>query len=131
MGIRENIKRAREQMALSQAGLAKLIGSTEEHIRELEADADDMRVSELCRIAEATHVSPAWLLSGDDDTAQNRGYDAVLRIYNRQDRATVTGILVMNGYDVGQHKAERTRTGKTVDYFIHAKLVESNAETSR
>ncbi len=131
MRVNENIKRAREKIAMSQAGLAKLIGATEERVVEIELEDQDLQVSELYRIADAVGVSPAWLLAGKEEASLDREYDAVLRIYNKQDRVTVSGILVMNGYDVGQHKLERTKTGKVMDYFIHAKLRDANADTSR
>ena len=47
-----------------------------------------------------------------------------LRIYEQKDRLEVATILIKNGYDVGQHKRKRTETGKSVDYFLHAELME-------
>jgi len=57
-------------------------------------------------------------------------YEIELKIYSREDRKTVMGILADNGYDVGQHKRQKTATGKGVDYFVHASLVSSNANTA-
>ena len=61
----------------------------------------------------------------------NADYDFEMRIYNQEDRLTVIGILAKNGYDVGQHKRQRTSSGKAVDYYVHAKLMEGNADTSK
>lgn len=58
------------------------------------------------------------------------GQEIELKIHNQEDRLTVAQILIKNGYDVGQHKKRRTQTGKTLDYFLHVKLVEENADTS-
>lgn len=54
-----------------------------------------------------------------------------MRIYNLEDRKSVMTILGVNGYDVGQHKRNRTPTGKTVDYFVHATARKENADTSK
>ena len=57
-------------------------------------------------------------------------YDIELKIYSRDDRKTVMAILADNGYEVGQHKRQRTTTGKGVDYYIHARLLSGNANTA-
>jgi hypothetical protein len=57
-------------------------------------------------------------------------YDIELKIFSREDRKTVMAILADNGYDVGQHKKQRTATGKAVDYYVHATLPETNTNTS-
>lgn len=54
-----------------------------------------------------------------------------LKIYNQDERMTVAQILIKNGYDVGQHKKRRTETGKTLDYFLHVRMDEGNADTSK
>ncbi len=59
------------------------------------------------------------------------GQEIELKIHNQEDRLTVIGILAKNGYDVGQHKRQRTPTGKVLDYYVHAKLLEGNADTSK
>ena len=58
-------------------------------------------------------------------------YDFEIRVRSMEDRLAVIGILAKNGYDVGQHKKQRTPTGKVVDYYVHAKLVDGNADTSK
>ena len=57
-------------------------------------------------------------------------YEIELKIYSREDRKTVMGILADNGYDVGQHKRQKTATGKSVDYYVHATMVNTNANTA-
>jgi len=57
-------------------------------------------------------------------------YEIELKIYSREGRKTVMGILADNGYDVGQHKRQKTATGKGVDYYVHATMVASNANTA-
>lgn len=66
----------------------------------------------------------------NEQEQQEVKYDIELKIYSREDRKTVMAILADNGYDVGQHKRSRTKTGKAVDYFIHATLNADNANTS-
>lgn len=65
----------------------------------------------------------------DEERAEPK-YEIELKIYGREDRKTVMGILADNGYDVGQHKRNRTKTGKGVDYYVHAALNTDNANTS-
>lgn len=138
MRVNENIKKLREQLGLSQEGFAQLLNGdstqnntfTAQTIAEMENDYD-LPCSTIYRIAKAAGASVAWLVTGADGASYESRYDAVLRIYGKDDRLTVMGILAMNGYDVGQHKAARTKTGKQVDFFVHAKLKEDNADTSR
>lgn len=57
--------------------------------------------------------------------------EMLLRIYNRQDRQTVMGILVDAGYTVRQVKKARGEKGATVDYYQAVSEEEGNADTSR
>lgn len=57
-------------------------------------------------------------------------YQIELKIYSREDRKTVMAILADNGYDVGQHKKNRTKTGKSIDYYVHATFNSNNVNTS-
>lgn len=66
----------------------------------------------------------------DENMAAEPTYEIELKIYGREDRKTVMAILADNGYDVGQHKRNRTKTGKGMDYFVHATLNSNNANTS-
>lgn len=50
---------------------------------------------------------------------------AELCINNVEDRMTVAGILVKNGYNVGPGKRKRTPTGKSYDYLLKVYQEES------
>lgn len=47
-----------------------------------------------------------------------------------EDRLTVIKILAKNGYDVGQNKRLKGK-GNSLDYFVHAKDLATNADTSK
>lgn len=47
-----------------------------------------------------------------------------------EDRLTVIKILAKNGYDVGQNKRQKGK-GNSLDYFVHAKDLATNADTSK
>lgn len=57
--------------------------------------------------------------------------EMLIKIYNQQDRLDVAQILIKNGYTVSQTKRARVPGGKTVDYFLKAKLDEENANTTK
>lgn len=40
-------------------------------------------------------------------------------------------ILAKNGYEVGQNKRYPSPDSKTLSYYVHATLLEDNADTSR
>lgn len=65
-----------------------------------------------------------------DEQKAEPAYEIELKIYGREDRKTVMAILADNGNDVGQHKRNRTKTGKGIDYYVHATLNTDNANTS-
>lgn len=44
---------------------------------------------------------------------------AELVIDKQEDRRTVTGILVANGYTVGPGKRRKTPTGRAYEYFLN------------
>jgi len=43
---------------------------------------------------------------------------AEIKIFQKEDRKTVSGILVDNGYIVGPGKRQRTPNGKSVEYTL-------------
>lgn len=43
---------------------------------------------------------------------------AEIKIFSKEDRKTVAGILVDNGYTVGTGKRQKTPNGKSVDYTL-------------
>ena len=134
MGIGENIKRIRTGMGLSQKAFGEMIGKSESQIGSYENEKTDILSSTLYRIAEVAHVDFNNLMAGiipeEKDSKKEPDWDAELRIYNMEDRLTVIKILAKNGYDVGQHKRPKGK-GSSLDYFIHAKDLSTNADTSK
>lgn len=130
MQTNENIKKLRLRLGLSPEGFAQLLGVDIDQVTRLESN-NNLTIMDVYSVANATDVNPAWIAFGTNDDSYNGKYDACLRIYSKADRLVVMGILASNGYDVGQHKAAKTKTGKQFDFFVHAKLLESNADTSR
>lgn len=61
-------------------------------------------------------------------TEKRETYDFEFRVYKAEDRRIITGILAENGYDVGFHKKKRTRTGKSLDYYVHGRDTRSKAD---
>ena len=47
-----------------------------------------------------------------------------------EERLTVIKILAKNGDDVGQNKRPKGK-GRSLDYFVHAKDLATNADTSK
>lgn len=129
--IGANIKVLRKNKGLSQLELGKLIGKSESMIGAYENERCEMPVSVAYTIAEKTNTDIGWLMTGETKQEPEKEYDAMLRIYSMEDRLTVIQILAKNGYDVGQNKKPRTNTGKTLDYFVHAKDLSTNADTSK
>ncbi len=128
--IRENIKRIRGGMGLSQAQFGKLIGKSESQIGAYENGKTDILASTLYKIAEVAQVDFNNLMAGIVKEPESKKWDAELRIYNMDDRLEVIKILAKNGYDVGQNKRPKGK-GNSVDYFVHAKDIIANADTSR
>mgnify|MGYP004497308931 CR=1 FL=1 len=56
---------------------------------------------------------------------------ADIRIYSVEDRKTVTGILVMNGYCVSQIKKQREGTKNAVDYYLRVREDPDGLQTTR
>ena len=130
--IADNIKKTRLIAGISQKELARKIGRSETYIRDAENVRNDISVSELEKIAEVLKVPMMKLL--DESYGEEKSvFDDFLklRIYNLDDRLTVSGILIKNGYTVGQMKQKKTETGKVLDYFLTAKLDDENADTAR
>lgn len=128
----KNIKRIREEMGLSRVQFGKLIGKSEVQIGRYENGKTDVMVSTVYKIAEVAHVDFNNLMAGKvpEKEEPEPGWDAELRIYNMEDRLTVIKILAKNGYDVGQNKRPKGK-GNSLDYFVHAKDLSTNADTSK
>lgn len=131
----ENIKRIREGMGLSQRQFGELIGKSDSQIWSYENDRTDILASTLYKIAEVANVDFNNLMAGiipeeELEKKPDSEWDAELRIYNMEDRLTVIKILAKNGYDVGQNKRQKGK-GNSLDYFVHAKDLATNADTSK
>lgn len=53
---------------------------------------------------------------------------AEIKIFSKEDRKTVAGILVDNGYTVGTGKRQKTPNGKSVDYTLKLYVDDGSAE---
>ena len=129
--VGENIRKLRIEKGLTQKQFGEMVGKSESQIGAWETAKNDIPISGILAIANRFKVSPSEVIEGRKKVKPATGPDFSIRIYNMEDRLTVAGILVKNGYDVGQHKKKRTETGKTLDYYVHAKLLEDNADTSK
>jgi transcriptional regulator with XRE-family HTH domain len=129
--IGANIRKIREKRGLTQEALGKMIGKSSNQIGAYENGSSDIPVSVVYKIQEAMKADWLFLMTGKEQKEEPKPeWDAELRIYNMDDRLTVIGILAKNGYDVGQHKKPKGK-GNSLDYFVHAKNLVSNADTSK
>lgn len=128
--VGDNIRAVRQEMRLTQKQFGELIGKSESQVGAWENAKSDIPLSGLIAICQNARVSMAMLMEGRQGIDDHDRYDAELRIYNVDDRLEVIKILAKNGYEVGQHKKDRTPTGKTKDYYVHAKLAEGNLEST-
>jgi len=130
--VAQSIKKYRLSAGMSQRELAGKVGKSETYIRDAENARNDVSISVLEKIAGAVGVPLMKMLDETYGEEKSVFDDFVkLRIYNLDDRLTVTGILVKNGYTVGQMNQKRTETGKVLDYFLTARLDDENADTAR
>ena len=53
---------------------------------------------------------------------------AEIKIFSKEDRKTVAGILVDNGYTVGTGKRQKTPNGKSVGYTVKSYAGDSSGE---
>ena len=53
---------------------------------------------------------------------------AEIKIFSKEDRKTVAGILVDNGYTVGPGKRQKTPSSKSVDYTLKLYADDGSAE---
>lgn len=63
--VGQNIRAARRAVKMRQAELGDRIGLPQTRVSQLERGNINMRLSQLCAIAEALNVSPLALLEGD------------------------------------------------------------------
>ena len=110
--IGANIRSCRTEKDMTMEELGKAIGKSQS------------AASSLIKIAEALEVHPAKLF-GMQTADEQFEPDATLRIFNAEDRRTIAGILVMNGYTTRHIKVAREGK-KSSWYCIQAMLEESN-----
>lgn len=119
------IKAIREEKKISQRKLAEMIGREESIVGNYETGVADIPCSVLLSIARALEIGPEELFGVKPDK-----FNPVveLRIYTKEDRQIVSGILVMNGYTVRQIKVPREK-GKSNYLCIQARLEKNNLES--
>ena len=127
----ENIKRIREEMGLSQRQFGELIRKSDSQIWSYENDRTDILASTLYKIAAVANVDFNNLMAGiipeeEPEKEPDPEWDAELRIYNMEDRLTVIKILAKNCLTV-----PKKGKGNSLDYFVHAKDLATNADTSK
>lgn len=128
--VGENIRKLRMERGLSQKSVAERIGKSDSQIGAYEQGKVDMGLSTLFKIAECLECRPEELLTGQRRNNKPK-WDAELKIFNQQDRLTMIQILAKNGYEVGQNKRYPHEGSKTLSYYVHATLLEDNADTAR
>ena len=140
MAIKEvfgnNMREIRQREGLLKKEMAKKLGISESTYREWEKGKADIRISTLEKVSQTFRLPPFAIVDHlfqekPEKPEREKPYDFEMRIYSKEDRLAVIGILANNGYEVGQHKRQRTPTGKVLDYFVHAKLLDGNADTSK
>ena len=130
IAIGKNIKRIRESMGLSQEAFGLLIGKSSSQVSSYEKGSEVLS-STIYKIAEVAGVDFNTVMGDEPEKREPEPkWDAELRIYNMDARLEVIRILAKNGYDVGQNKRPKGK-GNAVDYFVHAKDLATNADTSK
>lgn len=123
--VGKHIKEIRERNKVSQKRLGEMIGKGESTIGNYETGATDIPCSVLLDLAKALQCGPEEFFGVVRDKFNPV---AELRIYTQEDRQTVSGILVKNGYTVRQIKVPREK-GKSNYLCLQAKLEESSLES--
>lgn len=118
------IRLCRTERGMTMEDLGKAIDKSPSTIADYEKGRVDIPVSSILKISEVLEVHPAQLF-GVQAAAEQFEPDATLRIYNSEDRRTVAGILVMNGYTVRHIKVAREGK-KSSWYCLQAMLEEDN-----
>ncbi|MDO4649966.1 MAG: helix-turn-helix transcriptional regulator [Eubacteriales bacterium] len=129
-GVGERIKGIRTEMKMTQKQFGELVGISGSQVGAYENGKTPMRLDIFFDIAKAVKIKPEELIRSSKESDEPE-WDAELRIYNMEDRKQVMTILAVNGYDVGQHKRAASPTGKTINYYVHAKDRQGNADTSK
>ena len=98
--IGANIRSCRTEKNMTMEDLGKAIGKSQSAVADYEKGRVDIPASSLIKIAETLEIHPAKLF-GMQTADEQFEPDATLRIFNAEDRRTIAGILVMNGYTTG------------------------------
>ncbi len=122
--IGANIRSCRTEKDMTMEELGKAIGKSQSAVADYEKGRVDIPVSSLIKIAETLEIHPAKLVGMQTADEQFKP-DATLRIFSAEDRRTIAGILVMNGYTTRHIKVAREGK-KSSWYCIQAMLEESN-----
>ena len=107
--IGANIRSCRTEKNMTMEDLGKAIGKSQSAVADY-------------KIAETLEIHPAKLF-GMQTADEQFEPDATLRIFNAEDRRTIAGILVMNGYTTRHIKVAREGK-KSSWYCIQAMLEE-------
>lgn len=133
----EVIKKHRKKIGLTQAELADKAGIGRSTLAQYEAGDRNPKKDALEKIAQALDMTPAEFFKeiydeGEEESKMSEkikspdNWDGELKIYNLEDRLTVSTILIKNGYDVGQHQRKKDQNSKALDYFLHFTAVDGN-----
>lgn len=133
----EVIKKHRKKIGLTQAELADKAGIGRSTLAQYEAGDRNPKKDALEKIAQALDMTPAEFFKeiydeGEEESKMSEkikspdNWDGELKIYNLEDRLTVSTILIKNGYDVGQHQRKKDPNSKALDYFLHFTAVDGN-----
>ena len=122
--VGKNIRLCRTGKGMTMDDLGKAIGKSPSTIADYEKGRVDIPVSSILKISEILEVHPAQIF-GMQKVNDEFEPDATLRVFNAEDRRTIAGILVMNGYRVRHIKI--AREGKRSSWYcIQAMLEEDN-----
>lgn len=108
--IGANIRSCRTEKDMTMEELGKAIGKSQSAVADYEKGRVDIPVSSLIKIAETLEIHPAKLF-GMQTADEQFEPDATLRIFSAEDRRTIAGILVMNGYTTRHIKVAREGKG--------------------
>lgn len=133
----EVIKKHRKKIGLTQAELADKAGIGRSTLAQYEAGDRNPKKDALEKIAQALDMTPAEFFKeiydeGEEESKMSEkikspdNWDGELKIYNLEDRLSVSTILIKNGYDAGQHQRKKDPNSKALDYFLHFTAVDGN-----
>lgn len=133
----EALKKHRTLVCMTQAELATKMGVTPQTISQYERGLKNPKHKTIEKYAKALGCKPDEIYSEmyiesegkskmSEEMSLPNNWDGELKIYNLEDRLTVSTILIKNGYDVGQHQRKKDPNSKALDYFLHFTAVDGN-----